>query len=92
MLGLRICKRICFRRQISRKKTTVAVAMSGGIDSSAVAMILKDKGYDCIGIFMKNWDSSDEYGRETCTIDQDRLHMKEVCGVLKIPSFEVCNM
>jgi len=35
--------------------------MSGGIDSSAAAMILKDKGYNCIGVYMKNWDLRDEY-------------------------------
>ena len=41
---------------------TVAVAMSGGIDSSVAAMILKDQGYNCVGVFMRNWDSSDEQG------------------------------
>ena len=44
-----------------RTNKTVAIAMSGGIDSSAAAMILKDKGYNCIGVYMKNWDLRDEY-------------------------------
>ncbi len=72
-----------------RCKTTVAVSMSGGIDSSMAAMILKDQGYHCVGVFMKNWDSSDEQGVETCTIDKDREHMKQVCERLQIESVEV---
>lgn len=53
-------------------KPRVAVAMSGGIDSSAAAMILQEQGYDCIGVFMRNWDNSDELGSEPCPIDRDR--------------------
>ena len=89
-----LSRSICFRRSIAkmttdRSKIKIAVAMSGGIDSSAVAMILKDQGYDCIGVFMKNWDTDDEEGRETCPLDQDRNDMLEVCDRLQIPSTEV---
>jgi len=68
---------------------TIAIAMSGGIDSAAVATILKQQGYNCVGIFMKNWDSSDEIGKEVCSISKDREDMRQVCERLKIPSLEV---
>ena len=72
------------------RNVKVAVAMSGGIDSSVSAYLLKSEGYDVTGVFMKNWDASDEAeGHSTCTIDRDRNDWREVCQRLDIPAVEV---
>ena len=50
------------------KKGRVLVAMSGGVDSSVAAVMLREQGYEVIGITMKTWDyhrSGGDNGKET---------------------------
>ncbi|GAB4073346.1 tRNA 2-thiouridine(34) synthase MnmA [Barrientosiimonas marina] len=67
--------------------TRVVVGMSGGVDSSVAALLLKQQGYDVVGIFMKNWDDTDENG--VCTATDDYDDVVRVCNQLDIPYFAV---
>ncbi|EPZ39742.1 tRNA-specific 2-thiouridylase mnmA [Anoxybacillus ayderensis] len=65
----------------------VVVGMSGGVDSSVAALLLKQQGYDVIGIFMKNWDDTDENG--VCTATEDYEDVVRVCNQIGIPYYAV---
>ncbi|BFZ08846.1 hypothetical protein BsWGS_11885 [Bradybaena similaris] len=65
----------------------VVCGISGGVDSAVSALLLKQKGFDVVGLFMKNWDIRDEKG--TCTTDEDRSDAEFVCKTLNIPLYEV---
>ncbi len=69
------------------KKKTVVVGMSGGVDSSVSALLLKEQGYNVIGMFMKNWDEKDSLG--ICTSTQDSIDAATVCQQLDIPYYPV---
>ncbi|MEQ6378357.1 tRNA 2-thiouridine(34) synthase MnmA [Bacillaceae bacterium S4-13-58] len=69
------------------KDTRVVVGMSGGVDSSVAALLLKQQGYDVVGIFMKNWDDTDEFG--VCTATEDFNDVVRVCNQLDIPYYAV---
>jgi len=67
--------------------TRVVVGMSGGVDSSVAALLLKEQGYDVIGIFMKNWDDTDEFG--VCTATEDYNDVIRVANQIGIPYYAV---
>lgn len=71
----------------SNKDIRVVVGMSGGVDSSVAALLLKEQGYDVVGIFMKNWDDTDEFG--VCTATEDFDDVVRVCNQLDIPYYAV---
>ncbi|WP_432403239.1 tRNA 2-thiouridine(34) synthase MnmA [Wukongibacter sp. M2B1] len=71
----------------SPKDTRVVIGMSGGVDSSVAALLLKEQGYDVIGIFMKNWDEEDEDG--VCTATEDYEDVRRVCDHIGIPYYTV---
>ena len=59
--------------------------MSGGVDSSVTAALLKKQGFDVIGVYMKNWSEDfDDYG---CTWAEDSEDARKVAQVLKIPFY-----
>uniref|UniRef100_A0A3P9LWL8 Mitochondrial tRNA-specific 2-thiouridylase 1 n=1 Tax=Oryzias latipes TaxID=8090 RepID=A0A3P9LWL8_ORYLA len=66
----------------------VVCAMSGGVDSSVAALLLKRRGYNVTGVFMRNWDSLDEGG--LCSSQRDCEDALRVCHILDIPFHQVC--
>ncbi len=69
------------------QQKTVVVGMSGGVDSSVSALLLKEQGYNVVGLFMQNWEETDQ--NAVCTAQQDYDDMRKVCDKLNIPYFSV---
>jgi len=67
----------------SNRKTTVVVGMSGGVDSSVTALLLKQQGYEVIGLFMKNWEDDDD--GEYCSSREDLNDAVSVADTVGIP-------
>jgi tRNA-specific 2-thiouridylase len=66
----------------------VAVAMSGGVDSSVAALLLKEEGHEVVGLSMQLWDHSADAGRSgrCCTLD-DLSDARRVAWALDIPHY-----
>lgn len=69
------------------KNRTVVVGMSGGVDSSVSALLLKEQGYHVIGLFMKNWEEKDAHG--VCRSAYDYDDVRKVCEQIDIPYYTV---
>ncbi len=63
----------------------VVIGLSGGVDSSVAAWLLKEKGYDVIALFMKNWHDSTGVLKGDCPWDEDVVFAEMVAKKLKIP-------
>ncbi|XP_002734665.1 mitochondrial tRNA-specific 2-thiouridylase 1-like [Saccoglossus kowalevskii] len=68
-------------------KHHIVCGMSGGVDSSVAALLLKRQGFRVTGLFMKNWDSLDESG--ICSTEGDYNDAQFVCDKLDIPLHQV---
>jgi len=73
-------------RRKNEKK--VICAMSGGLDSSVAAALLKRAGFDVIGVFMKFWAESDGIKKEnSCCSLESEIRARKVAKILKIPFY-----
>ncbi|HWH49865.1 MAG TPA: tRNA 2-thiouridine(34) synthase MnmA [Burkholderiales bacterium] len=63
-------------------KNRVVVGMSGGVDSSVAAWLLKEQGFEVVGLFMKNWEDDDD--EEFCTSRQDLIDAVSVADLIGI--------
>ncbi len=68
----------------------IAVAMSGGVDSSVAALLLKEQGHEVVGLSMQLWDHSREPGRTgRCCTSEDLSDARRVAWALEIPHYVV---
>ena len=63
----------------------VVVGMSGGVDSSVAALLMKRAGHEVIGVFMNNWEEKDDAG--VCTAERDWSDVRHVCDTIGIPYY-----
>ena len=63
-------------------KGRIVVGMSGGVDSSVTAWLLKEQGYDVVGLFMKNWEDDDD--SEYCSTREDWIDVVSVADLIGI--------
>lgn len=71
----------------NKTKPRVVLGMSGGVDSSVAALVLKEQGYDVVGVFMKNWDDKDREG--FCSAAEDYEDVVSVAEQIGIPYYSV---
>ncbi|MCT4637434.1 MAG: tRNA 2-thiouridine(34) synthase MnmA [Bacteroidales bacterium] len=63
----------------------VVIGLSGGVDSSVAAYLLKESGYEVIGLFMQNWHDADVTLQGDCSYEEDRIMAELVAKKLDIP-------
>lgn len=65
----------------------IVAGLSGGVDSSVAAALLKEQGHEVIGMFMLNWDEVDEDG--VCSAESDARDVRQIAECLGIPHYTV---
>jgi len=68
-------------------KDRVVIGMSGGVDSAVSAALLKEQGFDVVGLYMSNWKEEDPNG--CCTGEDDWNDVKFICDKIDIPYYSV---
>lgn len=63
-------------------RSRVVIGLSGGVDSAVSAWLLKEQGYDVVGLFMKNWEDDDD--DEYCSTREDLIDATAVADVIGI--------
>lgn len=66
-------------------KKKVVIGLSGGVDSSVAAWVLKEEGYDVTGLFMRNWNDTTGLLQSECHWEDDLMFAEMVAKKLKIP-------
>lgn len=74
-------------KPMNSSKQKIIVGISGGVDSSVSAYLLKKQGYEVEALFMKNWEGDDD--DEYCSAEQDLSDAQAVCAKLQIPLHSV---
>ena len=70
-------------------KTKVVIGLSGGVDSSVAAWLLKESGYEVTGLFMKNWHDTTGLLQSECHWEDDIMFAEMVAKKLQIPFHSV---
>lgn len=70
-------------------KQRVVIGLSGGVDSSVAAFILKEQGYDVTGLFMRNWHDTTGLIQSECHWEDDLMFAEMVAKKLDIPFYQV---
>ena len=74
---------------MDKSKIKVCVGLSGGVDSSVAAYLLKEQGYDVFAMFMQNWDNADVTLHGDCEWEEDRFVAEMVARKIGIPFYYV---
>ncbi|MAZ55614.1 MAG: tRNA 2-thiouridine(34) synthase MnmA [Flavobacteriales bacterium] len=74
-----------------KKKERIVIALSGGVDSSVAALLLKKEGYEVIALFMRNWHDDSITLNNECPWIEDTNYALDVCNQLDIP-FQIVDL